>query len=391
MSNTDNNERVDFGQSFIDRKQLQERFGQFQAQRRVHASAIYRERGQLDQNCAVEMPKGVLEIRLKNLNNNYSGFVNEHKSLMAVIQQKDKIMIKEQENYAVQVENVYLRSAGELQELINDKEFLSRSVHEQNPNQGNCERSQKGEMSKKAETVLKNVRKELDELRAEKNAMHQKGKKSQPVETQSTSKRPLEQLMAQYSDDSDTDLEDNSGLMTNEEVEKELKRYDTKEPLITKTNQQSKSDEQNKKNDDANEPMIASSAEVNESGGNYPRSTVQVVNHEEHSDLRSKLKMKREPLHYEDRSRPKPYYTGERRIPNRVISCFNCNGQHAMSKCQLFDELRPAERRARVNQLELCENCFSPMLNEYGRRHVCRSGMCRRCRKAFHNSKLCGE
>lgn len=239
---------------------------------------------------------------------------------MAAIQQKDKVMVKEQENYAMQLENVFLHTAGELQEFINDKDFLLRAAHEQNLNQGNYDRSQTNEMraetSKRAETVLTSV---------------------------------------------------------------------------NETNEQSKLTVQNTKNDANYASKTVSSAEDNENEENYPRSTVQVINPDEHNDLRSKLKMKRKPLHYGDNNFPKPYYTGERWVPNRVISCFNCNGQHAISKCQLFDELRPAERREGVIQLKLCQNCFSPMVNKYGRRHICRSGMCRRCRKAFHNSKLCGK
>lgn len=406
------NEQAEFGRAFIKERQFQLKYEQIQAQRRVHAGAIYRERGQLSENRAVEMPKGVLEVRLSNLHNNYAGFVNEHKALLALIVHKDKAKRKDQENYAVQVEKDYLLTAGELQGLINDKDFFIKAAQLEESNRmrfGQPTVSEvRVEMSKRAETVLSDARQELAKIRAEKNVQVQEilphGSRFEPQPSGSGIKgseraaKPLRQLMEECGLDSDTDLDENAPSMSDSEINNELKRYDSSDNIAGSNCNAI----QSPGNEDEYVPMPKGDAKfvkgnyiptpkhepkIAEAMGSCPKSAVKIVNRAEHDDLRGRIKGRPQPLHYGSVDRSAPYQ--KRWTPNREISCFNCGGWHAMSKCQLFDELQPVERRTRVRNLNLCENCFSPLINEYNRPHICRSGICRRCQRGYHNSKLC--
>lgn len=379
------NEQVDFDQAFVDKRLFQQKYAQVQTQRRVNVTAIYRERTQLTENRAVEMPKGVLEIRLFNLNNNYAEFLKEHKALLALIPQKDKQKIKE--NYAVQVERDYLQTAGELQELINDKDFLLKASQLRQLELNNLCQSKVAEMrtesSKQAENVLKTARLELNKIRAEKNTKEQQIKSHEPQASGSgtqVQKKPLQQLIDECCLNSDTELEDDAPQMTTDEIEQELKRYDSQENIHIV---------QSPRAEEMYVPTVKVNTLMVRPDVNQLPSTVEIVNPAEHNDLRHKLKEKRGPLHYKGADRSMPYRRERKWIPNRQISCFNCNGKHAMSKCQAFDELSISQRRQRVKELNLCENCFSPIVNEYGRPHICRFGICLRCRKAHHYSKLC--
>lgn len=77
----ENKEQADFGKAFAEKKKFQQIESEIKTSRRVHSTAIYREREFLLANYAVELSKGELDIRLSNLTNNYNGFVKENKSL----------------------------------------------------------------------------------------------------------------------------------------------------------------------------------------------------------------------------------------------------------------------------------------------------------------------
>lgn len=69
------------------------------------------------------------------------------------------------------------------------------------------------------------------------------------------------------------------------------------------------------------------------------------------------------------------------------IHCNHCTRDHPMHRCQRFRALIVNERIARVRELGLCKNCFMPKY--LGRRiHRCNAGVCKRCAKP-HNSLLC--
>lgn len=69
------------------------------------------------------------------------------------------------------------------------------------------------------------------------------------------------------------------------------------------------------------------------------------------------------------------------------ISCNNCGRNHKMHSCEAFRNLSVPNRRKRVRELNLCDNCFLPLSN---RSHECRAKACKRCdRGLMHNSLLC--
>lgn len=302
--------------------------------------------------------------------------------------------MKVQEDFAVQVERDYLKCAGELQTLINDKDFLLKAAQVEQMNQDRFGPSKvvqmRSETSQIAESVLSSARQELNKIRAEKKvALSKVVTDNQQPSGSGTQvlKKPLQQLMTACVLNSDTDISDDADHMSDAEVERELMRYEQQEAVNNRIVQSAGADEKSVPTSNVPKPTI-NAVNVHPEQ-NIPRSAVNVVNQIEHDDLRHQLQTKREPLHYRGAERPTPYRQGAEWKPNRALSCFNCNGRHAMSKCQLFGEMSVQERWARVQELRLCENCFSPLINEYGRAHICRSGICRRCRQSHHKSLLC--
>lgn len=75
----------------------------------------------------------------------------------------------------------------------------------------------------------------------------------------------------------------------------------------------------------------------------------------------------------------------ERHRRRSSIECHNCSGPHRMFDCGRFLRLSILQRRMRVNQLNLCKNCF--MKKQRTRIHRCQAGPCK-CGK-FHNALLC--
>lgn len=413
---------ADFGEDFVRVKKFQT----IKNQRRVHANAIYREVQLCRENKAIEKSKGELEMRLANLHKNYDGFLAEHKQLLTMIPPKDYAQLKEQEKYQVQVENDYLTTAGEYHTFINDKDYLIRAAEVEQMNRVRFaspknERSRfepraeppnieqlRQETSKIAEKAVVDARKELAEIRAKKHAVEFNVPNNEPNnepinEPQAGSsglkiqKAPLQQLMDQYRIcglNSDTD--DETKPMSDGEIEEELNRYSKEKvensaefPMV-----QSPKMEEYVPTPLTKEQKGRAGAESMCRQDNSLRSTVGVVNPVEHNDLRNRLKMRHEPIPGRSSERSLPYQSTpppKTKKTKREISCFNCNGRHAMFKCQLFNEMQLTERIQRVQHLGLCENCFCPMLNEYGHQHICKSGMCRRCWKGYHNSTLCNE
>lgn len=71
----------------------------------------------------------------------------------------------------------------------------------------------------------------------------------------------------------------------------------------------------------------------------------------------------------------------------RGVTCYNCKGPHPMFHCPNLWPISVDERIARVRQLQLCENCFSP--NHRTGATICRGKECGRCKRGNHNSILC--
>lgn len=116
-------------------------------------------------------------------------------------------------------------------------------------------------------------------------------------------------------------------------------------------------------------------------------STVHITNVLAHHDLRKKLKRKavdNDPIEGIERNERGP-------LPRvQKISCFNCDEPHPLFKCTLFLQMNIDERRYRIRELQLCDNCFSPLVNKYNNSHHCRAGECKRCNRGeYHNSLLC--
>lgn len=72
----------------------------------------------------------------------------------------------------------------------------------------------------------------------------------------------------------------------------------------------------------------------------------------------------------------------------RGISCFLCRQPHPVYRCKSLLDLSIEDRRAKIIELQLCANCFSP--NHILGSDQCRYGQCRRCNNGeYHNSVLC--
>lgn len=68
--------------------------------------------------------------------------------------------------------------------------------------------------------------------------------------------------------------------------------------------------------------------------------------------------------------------------------CHHCQGSHPLYRCGTFLKMHPAQRKARVINLNLCQNCFSP--HHAAGSEKCRFGVCKNCNlNEYHNSVLC--
>lgn len=80
-----------------------------------------------------------------------------------------------------------------------------------------------------------------------------------------------------------------------------------------------------------------------------------------------------------------PMATVEQR---RGISCYNCAQPHPLYRCDEILRLGMDGRMAKIRELNLCMNCFSPNHPTGGA--LCKFGACRRCNNgSMHNSILC--
>lgn len=72
----------------------------------------------------------------------------------------------------------------------------------------------------------------------------------------------------------------------------------------------------------------------------------------------------------------------------RTLSCYNCGHPHQMYRCLAFQKMSVEQRKKRVRELNLCDNCLMP--GHRAGQPQCRFGACKRCnRNQFHNTMLC--
>lgn len=70
------------------------------------------------------------------------------------------------------------------------------------------------------------------------------------------------------------------------------------------------------------------------------------------------------------------------------LKCYHCGQSHPLSHCKDFERLTLNTRKARVRELDLCLNCFSP--NHRAGSLSCKASACKRCNKGLnHNTLLC--
>lgn len=70
------------------------------------------------------------------------------------------------------------------------------------------------------------------------------------------------------------------------------------------------------------------------------------------------------------------------------LKCYHCNQSHPLAHCKDFERLSLNTRKARIRELDLCLNCFSP--NHRAGSLSCRAKACKRCNKGLnHNTLLC--
>lgn len=133
-----------------------------------------------------------------------------------------------------------------------------------------------------------------------------------------------------------------------------------------------KGDRENEKEDGEIETLEADSSSEGTAQENSMRSTV-VVQRNANTNRRPQRELQ---------------VRVEYRRPHRNrMQCHNCGGAHRMFDCRHFLRLSVLNRRVRVSELNLCENCL--MKREHTRIHRCQAGACK-CGK-FHNSLLCSR
>lgn len=72
---------------------------------------------------------------------------------------------------------------------------------------------------------------------------------------------------------------------------------------------------------------------------------------------------------------------------NNKIKCFKCSGNHPIYRCPDVLSKSIAERKTIVRNLQLCANCFQK--THAAGSAACRAGACKICKREFHNSILC--
>lgn len=68
----------------------------------------------------------------------------------------------------------------------------------------------------------------------------------------------------------------------------------------------------------------------------------------------------------------------------RPVKCMMCGGEHQLFSCSTFKKLPLDQRRRRVEQLRVCENCLKPKCSP----DRCKLGPCRTC-NVKHNGLIC--
>lgn len=74
----------------------------------------------------------------------------------------------------------------------------------------------------------------------------------------------------------------------------------------------------------------------------------------------------------------------------KSLQCHHCKQPHAMYRCLSFLQMSVSDRKKRVRELNLCDNCFMP--GHKAGTSQCRFSVCKRCnRNQYHNSLLCDK
>lgn len=74
----------------------------------------------------------------------------------------------------------------------------------------------------------------------------------------------------------------------------------------------------------------------------------------------------------------------------KTLQCHHCGQPHPMYRCLAFLQLSVSDRKKRVRELNLCDNCF--MTGHKAGTKQCRFDTCKRCnRNQYHNSLLCDK
>lgn len=80
--------------------------------------------------------------------------------------------------------------------------------------------------------------------------------------------------------------------------------------------------------------------------------------------------------------------TNQTETQQRALQCHNCKLPHPLYRCLAFLQMSVSDRKKRVRELALCDNCF--MTGHRAGTPQCQFGACRRCnRNQFHNTLLC--
>lgn len=98
----------------------------------------------------------------------------------------------------------------------------------------------------------------------------------------------------------------------------------------------------------------------------------------------------------QNNNKPKQSNQKSEKAPNQnggqqnSLQCHHCKQPHPMYRCLAFLQLSVSDRKKRVRELNLCDNCFMPG-HKAGTKQ-CRFSTCKRCnRNQFHNSLLCDK
>lgn len=363
---------ADFGKEYIEKK----RKGAQNA-RRLSANSIARAHLYAVSNFVMEASLPELKMRVNDVQDRFKEFDIEHKIMMSFIAQNDTVQLNEQDAYYAGIENKYLAARAALVTIIDNKEKI---INDQIAEIEDSNRRRFG-------TVVRKNRAHNDE----RSRFEPEGAEKEPEAGTSSGKSlltPLEQLELEYrrcglNSDSETEIGKDATAMSDDEVDLELGRYESEDEDAQRSsfNQITKGPIAEKSADNLRHVLTG---RIGPRTPDLPQSAVNVVNPAAHEDLRNKLKRGREHINHDDSPEFRP---GLSKRP--AISCFNCCGVHPLYRCTELLNIPLNARIARVKALNLCENCFLPLTNIHNNAHVCRAGICKRCRAGYHNSILC--